>query len=328
MTTKNLLDEGLDEGLLELTVAIPVYNEEENVPRIYSEIKPVLESMNTTWEILFVDDGSSDASFAELKKIADKDKQVRVIRFRRNFGQTAAMNAGFKESRGKVIVTMDGDLQNDPKDIPMILEKMKEGNWDIVSGWRKDRKDKMVTRRIPSMIANKLISKITSVDLHDYGCSLKAYSRDVAQHFNLYGEMHRFIPAIGRFSGATVTEVEVNHRARQYGTSKYGLSRVMRVILDLLIVKFFMGYLTQPMKIIGRVGFLFLTIGFGSIAYTIWDKIANNMDMTNNPIFYLAILGFFTGIQLLTIGLLAEIQVRTYYESQNKETYVIRERIN
>jgi glycosyltransferase involved in cell wall biosynthesis len=317
-----------EEDLLDLTVSIPVYNEEENVPRIYAELKPVLENMDISWEILLVDDGSSDGTFAELKKIAEADKRIRVIRFRRNFGQTAAMNAGFKESRGKVIITMDGDLQNDPKDIPMLLEKMKEGNWDIVSGWRKDRKDKMVTRRIPSVIANKLISKITSVDLHDYGCSLKAYSREVAQHFNLYGEMHRFIPAIGRFSGATVTEVVVNHRARQFGTSKYGLSRVMRVILDLLIVKFFMGYLTQPMKIIGRIGFLFLTLGFGSIGYTIWDKVANGMDMTNNPIFYLAILGFFTGIQLLSIGLLAEIQVRTYYESQNKETYIVRERLN
>ena len=324
MTTEHIREE----DLLDLTVSIPVYNEEENVPRIYAELKPVLESMDISWEILLVDDGSSDGTFAQLKKIAEEDKRVRVIRFRRNFGQTAAMNAGFKESRGKVIVTMDGDLQNDPKDIPMILEKMKEGNWDIVSGWRKDRKDKMVTRRIPSIIANKLISRITSVDLHDYGCSLKAYSREVAQHFNLYGEMHRFIPAIGRFSGATVTEVEVNHRARQFGTSKYGLSRVMRVILDLLIVKFFMGYLTQPMKIIGRIGFMFLTIGFGSIGYTIWDKVVNNMDMTNNPIFYLAILGFFTGIQLLSIGLLAEIQVRTYYESQNKETYIVRERLN
>jgi len=313
---------------LEITVSIPIFNEEENVPRLYHELKPVLESMNTTYEMLFVDDGSSDGSLQELKKLADIDKTVRVIGFRRNFGQTAAMDAGFKEAKGEIIITMDGDLQNDPKDIPMLVKTMKDGNWDIVSGWRKDRKDTFITRKIPSMVANKLISKITSVPLHDYGCSLKAYSREITQHFNLYGEMHRFIPAIGRFVGATITEVVVNHRPRKYGKSKYGLSRVMRVVLDLLMVKFLMGYLTQPMKIIGRIGFLMFMVSFLSISWVIYDRIFNLQDMTNSPFFYLAILGFIGGIQMVSMGLIAEIMVRTYYESQDKQTYIIRDRLN
>lgn len=318
----------LTKAEIDLTVAIPIYNEEENVRRLYDELKTVLEGMNVSYEILFVDDGSSDSSFNELSKLAEQDGKVRVIRFRRNFGQTAAMDAGFKESRGEIIVTMDGDLQNDPRDIPMLIGKMKEGNWDIVSGWRKDRKDKFITRRIPSMIANRLISKITSVNLHDYGCSLKAYKRELTQYFNLYGEMHRFIPAIGRFSGATITEVVVNHRPRKYGTSKYGLSRVMKVVLDLLMVKFFMGYLTQPMKIIGRIGFFFFFVAFASIGWVIYDRIFNLQDMTNSPFFYLSIVSFMGGVQMVSMGLIAEILVRTYYESQSKPTYIIRDRLN
>jgi glycosyltransferase involved in cell wall biosynthesis len=313
---------------LDLSVSIPIYNEEENIRPLYNELKPVLESMEMSYEILFIDDGSSDGSFGELRKLAEEDKQVSVVRFRRNFGQTSAMDAGFKESKGEIIVTMDGDLQNDPKDIPMLVETMKKGDWDIVSGWRKDRKDKFITRRIPSMIANRLISKITSVNLHDYGCSLKAYRRELTQYFNLYGEMHRFIPAIGRFSGASITEVVVNHRARKYGKSKYGLSRVLRVVLDLLMVKFFMGYLTQPMKIIGRIGFIFFLVAFASIGWVIYDKIFNFQDMTNSPLFYLSILGFFGGVQMVSMGLIAEILVRTYYESQRKSTYIIRQRLN
>lgn len=316
------------EELLDLTVTVPIYNEAGSIPPLYQELKPVLEELGLSYEILFVDDGSTDSSFEELKKIAEKDPLVRVIRFRRNFGQTAAIDAGFTESRGNVIVTMDGDLQMDPRDIPLLLAKMHEGNYDIVSGWRKNRKDKLFTRRIPSVIANRLISKITSVRLHDYGCSLKAFKREVTKHFNLYGEMHRFLPAIGRFIGATIAEVPVNHRPRKYGQSKYGLSRVIRVVLDLLTVKFFMGYLTQPIKIIGRVGIFFFLLAFGSIGYVIWDKIINNQDMTNSPFFFLSILGFFTGVQLITMGLIAEILVRTYYESQNKETYIIKDRIN
>lgn len=312
---------------LDVTVSIPIYNEEENIPRIYDEVAPVLESMGKTWEILFVDDGSTDRSFEELQKVAARDSRVRIIRFRRNFGQTAAMDAGFKEARGAVIVTMDGDLQNDPRDIPMLLDHMHKGNYDIVSGWRRDRKDKMITRRIPSMIANRLISKITSVRLHDYGCTLKAYRKEITDHFKLYGEMHRFLPALGRFIGASIAEVPVNHRPRLFGKSKYGLSRILRVVLDLMTVKFFQGYLTQPSKIIGRVGFMFFAIAFASIGWVMWDRFANGQDMTNSPWFYLAILGFFTGVQLVSMGLIAEILVRTYYESQDKPTYIVRERI-
>lgn len=315
------------ETTLDLTVSIPIYNEEENIPRICDELVPVLEGLGNSWEILFVDDGSTDNSFAELKKLAARNPHIRIIRFRRNFGQTAAMDAGFKEARGKVIVTMDGDLQNDPRDIPMLLAKMEEGNYDIVSGWRKDRKDKMITRRIPSILANRLISKITSVRLHDYGCTLKAYKKEITDHFKLYGEMHRFLPALGRFIGASITEVPVNHRPRRYGKSKYGLSRILRVVLDLITVKFFQGYLTQPSKIIGRIGFMFFAIAFASIGWVIYDRIAFGQDMTNSPWFYLAILGFFTGVQLVGMGLIAEILVRTYYESQDKPTYIVRERV-
>jgi glycosyltransferase involved in cell wall biosynthesis len=321
-------EQSIKNAELDLTVAIPIYNEEENIHLLYEELKPVLNGMQVSYEILFIDDGSSDGSFAELKKLAAADSAVKVIRFRRNFGQTAAMDAGFKESLGEIIVTMDGDLQNDPKDIPMLVDTIKKGEWDIVSGWRKDRKDKFITRRIPSMIANKLISKITSVNLHDYGCSLKAYRRELTQYFNLYGEMHRFIPAIGKFNGASITEVIVNHRARQHGKSKYGLSRVMRVVLDLLMVKFFMGYLTQPMKIIGRIGFIFFLVAFLSLGWVVYDKIFNFQDMTNSPFLYLSIVGFFGGVQMVSIGLIAEILIRTYYESQSKPTYIIRQRLN
>ena len=318
----------MSEESVDITVTIPVFNERENIPVLVDQLLPVLEGLGRSFEVLFVDDGSEDGSFEVLEGIAREDKRVRVIRFRRNVGQTAALDAGFKEARGDVVITMDGDLQNDPSDIPNLIEAMENGGFDIVSGWRKNRRDHFLTRRFPSIIANKLISKITGVRLHDYGCTLKAYKRDVFQHFNLYGEMHRFIPAIGRFVGATITEIPVNHRKRAHGKSKYGLSRVLRVILDLLTVKFFMGYLTQPIKIIGRLGFLFFIIAFGSLGYVIWDKLANAQDMTNSPLFYLSILGFFSGLQLVTIGLIAEILVRTYYESQNKPTYIIRDRIN
>ncbi len=313
---------------VDLTVSIPIYNERENITLLLDELRPVLNGLGRSYEILFVDDGSEDGSFEVIREFALQDKRIRALRFRRNVGQTAALDAGFKESSGEVIVTMDGDVQNDPADIPKLLHAMDEGDYDIVSGWRRDRKDRFLTRRLPSSIANRLISKITSVRLHDYGCTLKAYRREVAKHFNLYGEMHRFIPALGRFVGATITEVPVNHRPRRHGKSKYGLSRVMRVILDLITVKFFQGYMTQPIKVIGRLGILFFLIAFGSLGYVIFDRFVFGQDMTNSPFFYLSILGFFSGLQLVTIGLLSEILIRTYYESQNKPTYIIKERIN
>jgi glycosyltransferase involved in cell wall biosynthesis len=313
---------------LDVSISIPIYNEVENIPLLYAELNEVMVKLGKSYEIVFVDDGSSDGSYRVLAKIAEADPLVRVIKFRRNFGQTAAMSAGFNESIGDVIITMDGDMQNDPRDIPMLLETMEREKVDIVSGWRKDRKDTWLTRKLPSIIANRLISKITSVRLHDYGCTLKAYKRDVIQYMTLYGEMHRFIPAIGRFVGAEITEVAVNHRPRQFGTSKYGLSRVTRVVLDLLVVKFFQGYLTQPIKLIGRIGFFFFLIAFGSLGWVIFEKFTINQDMTNSPFFYLSILGFFTGVQLLGMGILAEILVRTYFESQDKAIYIIKEFIN
>jgi glycosyltransferase involved in cell wall biosynthesis len=318
----------VQENKIDLTVSIPIYNEKENIQPLIGELLPVLEGLGRSFEVLFVDDGSEDGTFELLKQIASRDKRIRVIRFRRNFGQTAALDAGFKEARGEIIFTMDGDLQNDPADIPHLLAKMEEGNYDIVSGWRKDRKDRFITRRLPSVIANRLISKITSVRLHDYGCTLKAYRRELTEHFNLYGEMHRFIPAIGRFIGASIAEMPVSHRARKHGKSKYNLSRVVRVILDLLTVKFFMGYMTQPIKIIGRIGLLFFLVAFGSLGWVVFDKVANGQDMTDSPFFFLSILGFFSGVQFLVFGLIAEILVRTYYESQSKSTYIVKERIN
>lgn len=310
-----------------VSIVIPVYNEEESLPHLHTEITEAMQALpGVRYEIIFVDDGSTDASAGICARLHESDPaHVRAIVFRRNFGQTAAMAAGFDAARGDLIVPMDADLQNDPADIPRLAAKIAEG-YDVVSGWRKDRQDKYLSRRLPSMLANGLISRITGVSLHDYGCTLKAYHREVSQHLRLYGEMHRFLPALASWSGARVTELPVNHRARKYGASKYGIDRTLRVVLDLITVKFLLSYSTKPMQVFGRWGFIALFIGFLCGAFTVALKIlTEHHNITGNPYLYIAIFFMLGGLQLICMGLLGELNVRTYYESQQKPIYTIRE---
>jgi glycosyltransferase involved in cell wall biosynthesis len=308
---------------LDVSVVIPVYNESPNLGELHRELTDTLGAWGRSYELLFVDDGSTDDSYAILERLQAADPRVRVVRFRRNFGQTAGFSAGFAFARGSVIVTSDGDRQNDPRDIPALVEKLNDGH-DIVCGWRRDRKDKFLTRRVPSMIANRLISSATGVDLHDYGCSLKAFRAEVVKPLRLYGEMHRFIPAIASELGVQVAEMVVHHRPRTAGSSKYGLSRTVRVILDLLTVKFLLKYATRPLQIFGLVGLSMGTLGGLIVAYLAFVRLFMHQGIGDRPLLLFGILLAFTGVQFLTFGLLAEIQIRTYYESQNKPTYVVR----
>ncbi|KAA0889013.1 glycosyltransferase family 2 protein [Oryzomonas rubra] len=312
---------------MELSIVVPIYNEEENVAALYESIRDALARTSLEYETIFVDDGSSDSSFTLLKEIAAQDQRVKLLRFRRNFGQTAAMSAGFDAAKGDVIIPMDGDLQNDPADIPRLLAKLHEG-YDVVSGWRKDRKDTFITRKIPSLLANALISRLTGVHLHDYGCTLKAYRREVLDGINLYGEMHRFVPALASQVGAKVAELPVNHRPRLYGTSKYGISRTLRVVLDLMTVKFLMAYSTKPIQLFGKWGIYTLLAGCLSGGTTLYMKIFDNMSMNRNPLLILTAFLLFMGVQFIVLGLLGELNARTYFESQGKPIYVIRDRVN
>ena len=310
-----------------ISILIPVYNEDESLRPLHEEITAALRPYAARgYEILFVDDGSVDTSYDVCKALHEADPEhVRVIRFRRNFGQTAALAAGFSAARGQVIVPMDADLQNDPADVPRLLEKIEEGH-DVVSGWRKDRQDKMLSRRLPSVLANGLISWSTGVYLHDYGCTLKAYRRELTEHLHLYGEMHRYLPALASWAGADVTELPVNHRARKYGVSKYGISRTIRVILDLITVKFLLSYATKPMQVFGKWG-IYASAGglLSGLLAVVLKLLPPHQDLTGNPWMYLCILLLLSGLQLIGIGLLGEINVRTYYESQHKPIYTIRE---
>ena len=308
----------------DVSVVIPVHNESPNIPELYRELTEVLERWGARYEILVVDDGSSDDSFAQLARLQARDPRLRVIRFRRNFGQTAAFAAGFAHARGRLIATTDGDLQNDPADIPAMAAKIGEG-YDIVCGWRKDRKDPWLTRRLPSLVANRLISTTTGVRLHDYGCSLKVFRAEVVKPLRLYGEMHRFLPAIASEMGVRIAEVVVNHRARRHGRSKYGLGRTVRVMLDLLTVRFLLSYATRPLQIFGLVGLTMAVAGGGVGAWLAYLRLFGNESIANRPLLLFAILLIFTGVQLVTLGLLAELQARTYHESQNKPIYVVRE---
>ena len=308
----------------DLSIVIPVRNEEPNVDPLYRELVDALAAAGRSFEILVVDDGSTDGTFAKLAALQESDGRLRVIRFRRNFGQTAAFAAGFAHARGRYVVTSDGDLQNDPRDIPRMVDILEQGH-DIVCGWRKDRKDPFLNRRLPSMLANRLISWATGVALHDYGCSLKAFRAEVVKPLKLYGEMHRFLPAIASEFGVSISEVVVNHRARQHGTSKYGISRTIRVILDLLTVKFLLSYGTKPLQIFGLVGGTMGFCGFVIAAWLAYERLFGYQSIANRPLLLLAVLLIFTGVQLITVGLLAELMARTYHESQNKPTYVIRE---
>ncbi|EDP75446.1 glycosyltransferase family 2 protein [Hydrogenivirga sp. 128-5-R1-1] len=310
-----------------ISVVIPAYNEEENIPVLYERLKGVLDSLGEDYEIVFVDDGSYDRTPEVLKEIAEKDKRVKVIRFRRNYGQTAAMYAGFEYAEGDVIITMDADLQNDPEDIPRLLEKMREG-YDIVSGWRKDRKDPFLSRKLPSKIANWIISKVTGVELHDYGCTLKAYRADIAKRYRLYGDMHRFLPALAKRFGARVTEIPVRHHPRLYGRSKYGIGRTVRVILDIFLVKFLNEYITKPLYVFGGFGFILLSVGILIELYLTFLKLFTGADIGGRPLLILGVLLILAGIQLISTGVIAELIVRTYYESRGEKPYVIEEKIN
>ena len=310
---------------MKATVVVPMYNESPNVGELFRELREAASSDRRISQIVFVDDGSTDDTYEKLTDLAADSSDVIVLRLRRNFGQTAALTAGFAEATGDVIVPMDGDLQNNPADIPRLLDTIEQG-YDVVSGWRKPRLDPWLTRRLPSWFGNRLISFVTGVHLHDYGCSLKAYRSEVLQGIRLYGDMHRFIPCVASWMGVEVTEIPVKHRARRAGKSKYGLSRFFRVILDLINVKFFLSYATSPIQAFGRLGLISLGLSFLAGVATILMKIFNGEDMTGNPIFMLCILLALIGMQFISIGILGEINIRTYYESQDKPTYVVRER--
>lgn len=309
-----------------LSVIVPVYNEEGNVGQLVEQIYDVLGRLKRSSEVIFVDDGSTDDTFMLLRELARSHETLRLVRLRRNFGQTAALSAGLDEARGEVIVTMDGDLQNDPQDIPRLLSLIDEG-FDLVSGWRKQREDTFLTRVLPSKIANWVIGKITGVKLHDYGCSLKAYRREVIRDLRLYGEMHRFVPALVSWYGADIAEIPVHHKPRQSGTSKYGLSRTLRVILDLITVKFLLKFATRPLHSIGMAGMTATVAGVGICGYLSYLKLFEGESLANRPLLWLGVLGILAGIQMITMGLLAELLVRTYHESQGKPIYVVREKV-
>ncbi|MDA1093406.1 MAG: glycosyltransferase family 2 protein [Acidobacteria bacterium] len=308
----------------DLSVVIPLLDEALNVEALCREVTDTLEAWGRSFEVVLVDDGSTDDTFKHLSRLQAADPRLRVVRLRRNFGQTAAFSAGFAAARGQLIVTADGDLQNDLRDIPRLVEKIEEG-YDIVCGWRKDRKDAWLSRRLPSVLANALISRATGMRLHDYGCSLKIFRSAVVKSLRLYGEMHRFIPAIASEQGVRVAEVVVNHRARTHGTSKYGISRTVRVLLDLATVKFLLNYSTRPLQIFGLIGLLMGSLGVLVTGWLVYVRLFEGQSIGNRPLLLFGILLVFTGLQLVTLGLLAEMQARTYHESQGKPTYYIRE---
>lgn len=310
----------------DLSIVIPLFNEEENVDALLDELLVELKRLPKTFEVICVDDGSHDRTFARLKTYAESESRLRVIRFRLNFGQTAAMSAGIEAARGDVIVPMDGDLQNDPADIGRLLSQLDAG-YDVVSGWRKDRKDTEFGRKLPSRLANRLISAISGVPLHDYGCSLKAYRRDVLQDVRLYGEMHRFIPIYASWQGAKVTELVVNHRARRAGASKYGLGRTLKVILDLMVVKFLASYSTKPIYVFGGFGMLSFLGALLAVSGALYFKLAGLKDFVQTPLPLLAVMFTLVGSLSLLMGLLAELVIRTYYESQGKRPYLIAEEL-
>ncbi len=305
-----------------VSVVIPLYNEEENVRELHDRLKAVLDTIGTDYEVLFIDDGSTDNTLTLLQDIQAQDNRVIVLSLRRNFGQTAAFAAGFDYSRGDIIVTMDGDLQNDPNDIPKLIEMMKDN--DLVSGWRKKRKDPFLSRRLPSIMANWLISKVTGVNLHDYGCSLKAYKRDVIKNLKLYGEMHRFIPAVASWYGVRIAEVETTHHPRLRGKSKYGISRTVKVVLDLITVKFLQSFSTKPLQFFGPVGLFSGALGFFISLYLALGKIFTGREIGGRPLLLLGALLIIVGIQFIGMGLLGEMMVRVYHETQKKPIYVIK----
>jgi glycosyltransferase involved in cell wall biosynthesis len=310
----------------ELSIFLPVYNEEPNLLPLHAKLDEALKTLDRSAEIIYVDDGSTDGSLEILRELARLDARVRVVALKRNYGQTAAMAAGIDAAQGQVLIPMDADLQNDPADIVRLLDKLDEG-YDVVSGWRKNRQDKVITRKIPSMIANRLISLIGGVPLHDYGCTLKAYRLESLESVRLYGEMHRFIPILASWEGARVAEIPVTHHARTMGKSKYGLSRTFKVVFDLMTIKFMASYQTKPIYVFGTFGVLAFLVSLLAGLYAVFLKIFHKADFVQTPLPILAIVMFAVGIQFLLMGLLAEMMVRTYHESQAKSIYAVRERI-
>ncbi|MEM5776173.1 MAG: glycosyltransferase family 2 protein [Anaerolineaceae bacterium] len=311
-----------------LSVVIPVYNEQDNIPLLYQAVCQALSPLKYAWEIVFVDDGSKDNSLNEMERIAAQDPEhVRVVELRRNFGQTAAIAAGFDYASGDIVIPMDADLQNDPVDIPMLLEKLEDG-YDVVSGWRKNREDNYLTRTLPSHMANWLISSVTGVRLHDYGCTLKAYRRDVISGFRLYGEMHRFIPVYASSVGARITEVVVHHHPRRYGKAKYGLERTIKVVLDLFTVKFLSSYASKPIYLFGGSGLFFILLSGAVLLFLLIRRLAANISPFDSPLFFTSLMFMIFGFQSILMGLIAELLMRTYHESQGKPTYQVKQVVN
>ena len=313
--------------MVDLSVVIPVFNERDNVDSLHQALTMTLKDLGQRYEVIYVDDGSTDDSFEKLRALAATDGAAKIIKLRRNYGQTAAISAGIARARGGVLCVMDADLQNDPHDIPALLQKLAEG-YDIVSGWRKARKDPLLTRRIPSWVANQLISMITGVHLHDYGCMLKVYRADLLRNVQLYGEMHRFIPAYAAQEGARIAEMVVTHHPRRAGRSKYGVSRTLRVVLDLIVVKFLVGYATKPIHLFGGVGTISCLAGVMAGGFVLYEKWALGVYVHRNPLILLAVFLFLLGVQCILMGLLAELLMRTYHESQRKPTYTVAESLN
>jgi glycosyltransferase involved in cell wall biosynthesis len=311
----------------DLSVVVPVFNEEDNVNTLYTKIIEAVSLLGKSFEIIFIDDGSSDNSYKHLEKIARTDERVKVIRFARNFGQTAGLAAGIDYASGEVIIPMDADLQNDPADIKLLLDKLDEG-FDVVSGWRKNRQDEFITRLIPSWLANKLISVISGVRLHDYGCSLKAYRREVIKDVRLYGEMHRFVPIYATWMGGKVAEIPVNHQARQFGKSKYGISRTFKVVLDLMTVKFLAEYATKPIYVFGSAGLWSFAAAFATFVWMVVLKYFYNTTFIQTPLPVLSAMFLMLGVQFILMGLLAELLMRTYHESQGKRIYLVKTALN
>lgn len=325
METQNPINQEIDNAYL--SIIIPIYNEIENINLLHEKLNEVLIPLSNSYEVILINDGSKDGSSKVLDELAQKDKNIKIIHFIRNYGQTTAMMAGIDYATGDIIIPMDADLQNDPTDIPHLLDKLKEG-YDVCSGWRKDRKDNAVKRNLPSRLANGLISRISGVHLHDYGCSLKAYKKDVIKGVKLYGEMHRFIPIYASWQGANVTEIPVKHHARQFGESKYGLERTIKVVLDLIVIKFLAKYSQKPIHIFGSFALLSILLSVLSFAWMLYIKFVEGLSFISTPLPTLSAIFFIVGFQAIFMGLIAEILMRTYYESQDKRTYIIKKTLN
>jgi len=309
---------------MQLSVVVPLFNEEESLPPLVDRLLHQLRPLGMAFELVLVDDGSRDSTALVLRELSARVPELVAVLLRRNYGQTAAMAAGFDASRGEVIVTLDGDLQNDPADIPLLLQKLEEG-YDLVSGWRYQRQDAAMSRLLPSLLANRLIGGVTGVKLHDYGCSLKAYRREVVDDLNLYGELHRFLPALASIEGARITEVKVAHHARRYGQSKYGIDRTFRVLMDLLTVWFMKRFLTRPMHVFGFGGLAAMGVGLLVLLWLVGEKLLLGVNIGDRPLLLMGLLSFLTGVQLFCFGLLAELQMRTYHESQGRPIYRVRD---